>query len=433
MVELEADDALATAAARFAADPAVDAGPRLHAGQGPGPGACAASASSCATGGATSSTTTPASARSGASRRPRSPTGWPWSATPPTGSPGSPASGAVGRVGAPRRVRLPRGRPGGAPGRLAGPRPRRRAARRDAPASAGATPSSSASWPRSASTLPLPEHDAGGAPLERRRPRAAWEAFCARWELPGLLAPAPSLAGRVASTPGRAYAGLAQQLEQARVVRRRGGEDADPLRRRRQVEPRAARHVRHGRPGPLGDEAGRGDVPGREAHRLAVGVEAAVRHVGEGEGRRAHLARDPDRPPDAPRPQGRGAPAHGEAHDEVDEALLARDGDGAPVDGGRPVGGGGERLAAERVVDDAGDRVAVDDQGEGDAEERDPVGVVDGPVDRVADPRPVGRPPRPGPTPRRRSRRPGSARRAPPGSAPRTRGRPRSRCRATPL
>ena len=53
---------------------------------------------------------------------------------------------------------------------------------------------------------------------------------------------------------------------------------------------------------------------------------------------------------------------------------------------GRPVDVGRERLAAHRVVDHADRRDAVHDEAHRDAEERDPVRVVDGAVERVDDP-----------------------------------------------
>ena len=184
MVELEADDALATAAARFAADPDVDAGPRLHARQGPRAGACAASASSCATGGATSSTTTPASGRSGASRPPRSPTGWPSWATPPTGSRGSRASGPVAASALLAAFDSLEGvraaPPAGWPARVRGA---------ERLAATLAEHWDDALLFRDLATLrldaPLPERAAEELRW-RGADRAAWEAFCARWELPGL-------------------------------------------------------------------------------------------------------------------------------------------------------------------------------------------------------------------------------------------------------
>src|SRR3989304_4411841 len=62
-----------------------------------------------------------------------------------------------------------------------------------------------------------------------------------------------------------------------------------------------------GRAGPLGDEAGRGNVPGRQAALLDESVEAPVPDVGEGERRRAHRARHPDGLADLAGPGRRGA------------------------------------------------------------------------------------------------------------------------------
>ena len=55
----------------------------------------------------------------------------------------------------------------------------------------------------------------------------------------------------------------------------------------------------------------------------------------------------------------------------------------------RAVGGGRERLAARRVVDDADRRPAIDDEPDRHAEERDAVGVVHRAVERVDDPHPA--------------------------------------------
>ena len=91
MVEFEADDALASAAAVAAADRPRRAGDHLHARQGPRPvrgrqgrAARPAQARSCST--------PTACARSSACRPSRSPTGSRSSATAPTASPASPAS-----------------------------------------------------------------------------------------------------------------------------------------------------------------------------------------------------------------------------------------------------------------------------------------------------------------------------------------------------
>ena len=73
--------------------------PGLHAGQGPRPVRRGDRVSCSGTGAAGSSTTTTACVRSGASSRPRSPTGWPSSAMPPTAIPacraGAPSSAAA--------------------------------------------------------------------------------------------------------------------------------------------------------------------------------------------------------------------------------------------------------------------------------------------------------------------------------------------------
>ena len=87
-----------------------------------------------------------------------------------------------------------------------------------------------------------------------------------------------------------------------------------------------------------------------------------------------------------------------------------------PAERGGTVGRRRERLAAQGVADDADDGLAVLDEGERDAEERDRVGVVDRAVERIADPRAVGGGRRPPRLLAEEARRPGSARRGRPGS-----------------
>ncbi len=96
MVELEADDALASAAVGGGGGPDGRAGDHLHARQGPGPVRASVSGSSNSTAGAGRSATKPASGPSSGSHPARSPTGSRWSGTRPTGSPGWPG-GAGGR------------------------------------------------------------------------------------------------------------------------------------------------------------------------------------------------------------------------------------------------------------------------------------------------------------------------------------------------
>ena len=89
-------------------------------------------------------------------------------------------------------------------------------------------------------------------------------------------------------------------------------------------------------------------------------------------------ARLDDRPPDS-----------ASEIDVVLQPVLRRRVDRAAVERRRAVGGRRERLVAGRVVDDADDRPAVDDQPDRDAEQRDAVGVVHRAVERVDDPGPA--------------------------------------------
>ena len=135
---------------------------------------------------------------------------------------------------------------------------------------------------------------------------------------------------------------------------------------------------------------GRADVPRGEALPLHVGVEAAVGHVGQAQRRAAHLARDAHGPPIArvlPREAGA---RQAQVHDGIADALLAGIADGLPVEEGAAAGDGVEELVADGIEDDAEARLAVDDEADADREERQAVGVVDGPVERVDDPQPVG-------------------------------------------
>ncbi len=172
------------------------------------------------------------------------------------------------------------------------------------------------------------------------------------------------------------------------MVLRHGGHDADGLAGHAQVEPAVAQ-ARGDHGATLGcDEAGRADVPGGEALPLHVGVEAAVGHVGEAEGRAAHGARDAHRAAIArvlPRETRAG---QAEVHDRVADARLARVVDALAIQVGALAGHGVEELVAERVEDDTQARLAVDDEGDADGEEGQAVGVVDGPVQRVDDPQP---------------------------------------------
>ena len=63
--------------------------------------------------------------------------------------------------------------------------------------------------------------------------------------------------------------------------------------------------------------------------------------------------------------------------------------DRAPVECRRAIDGRGEHLVPGRVEDDPDGRHAIDDQPDRDAEDRQAVGVVDGPVERIDDPDPA--------------------------------------------
>ena len=131
MVDLEADDALATAAARRRRRRARRAGDHLHARQGPravrrrqGRAARPAARASCST--------PTACARSSACRPSRSPTGSRWSATRADGFPGLPGSGREDRGRGARPLRPHRGDPRRRQGVGRRRSARRRPARRDA-------------------------------------------------------------------------------------------------------------------------------------------------------------------------------------------------------------------------------------------------------------------------------------------------------------
>jgi len=72
----------------------------------------------------------------------------------------------------------------------------------------------------------------------------------------------------------------------------------------------------------------------------------------------------------------RAAPADGECGDQVLEEILVGDVDRLSISKRRPVNRPGERLVASRVVDHANDRTTLGRQRNGDAEERNAVGVV---------------------------------------------------------
>ena len=184
MVELEADDALATAAARFAADPVVEqvlvCTPDKDLAQ------CVRDAAG----------RPPRPAPRPRLRRRRRPgqVGRAAGAIPDwlalvgdaaDGFPGIPGFGAVTASARARRVRLAGGGPRRARGDLAGLASAARRAWPRRSASAGPTRSSSASWRRCGSTPRSPSRTIDELRW-RGTDRVAWEAFCERWDLPGL-------------------------------------------------------------------------------------------------------------------------------------------------------------------------------------------------------------------------------------------------------
>ena len=383
MVELEADDALATGALPLRGRPRCRAGPRLHARQGPRAGGCAAAAVG---------PPRPAARPPYCDEHPQ------WGVSARSGLPGFGAVAASTLLATFDSLEGVRAAPPDSwPDRIRG--------------GARLAATLAERWAdailfRDLATLRL------DAPLPERRPTSS--AGTGRGGTPGRRsAPAGSCraygSGRAAGAPRSARGGCRPTSRRGRCPTR-AGRGATPARAGARGEPRGARagprqahapggcreieawaagQVRDLGARALGDRPAAA-APRREADRLAEGVEAAVGDVGEGQGGRAHLARDPDGAPDASRAQGGRSSAHRKAHDEVHEALLGRDDHRPAVERGRPVGRGGVRLRAHRVVDDADDGVAVDDKGERDAEERDRVGIVDGPVDGVADPGSVG-------------------------------------------
>ena len=80
-----------------------------------------------------------------------------------------------------------------------------------------------------------------------------------------------------------------------------------------------------------------------------------------------------------------------QAHHGIADALLAGIPDALPVEVGTLAGDGVEELVAKGVEDDPEARLATDDEGDADGEEGQAIGVVDGAVERVDDPHPVGR------------------------------------------
>ena len=182
-----------------------------------------------------------------------------------------------------------------------------------------------------------------------------------------------------------------EQLSQGSVMRARGRDDADAPRRAREIEPRPAVGRGHERPALGRDDTGRADIPEREPAPLDIGVEAAVRDVGQPQRRRSHRAGDPNGAVERPVAAGEAAPWQADMDDRVDQPFLGGQADGLAVEGGPSALDRREELAADRVEHDAEDGHAVDDEADADREERQAVRVVDGAVERVDDPQACAR------------------------------------------
>ena len=122
---------------------------------------------------------------------------------------------------------------------------------------------------------------------------------------------------------------------------------------------------------------------------LGEGVEPSSGRVGQGERGRAEPPADADLVPDRVQPLGSDRAVDGERDHEVRQPVLGADLDRSAVELGRPVACRRERLRPDRIVDDADGRGAIDDQTDGHAEQGDPVGIVDRPVERIDDPDPA--------------------------------------------
>ena len=357
------------------------------------PSACATTGSCSATAGAASPTTTPASARSGASRRPSIPDWLALVGDTSDGYPGLPGWGAKSAAAVLARYGLARrpSRRSASAWDVPGPPRRGRARRRRSPSIATRLRAVPDAGPAPAATRPCPSSRrtscAGRAP-----PRSPGRRSATSSGLDRLRDAAASLDGRLTG-PARRGASVGRWARARSAAWWAAGAANRPI--DRVPRPRSNHgppvEVGDGRARPLGDQARGRDVPGRQAALLDERVEPAVGDVGQGERRRAHRPRDPDGLADAPGPgsppPGRPAPATRRSRTAC--PCPTRCDPARPFERRRPVGRGGEGLAPDRVVDDADDRPAVDDERDRDAEERDAVGVVDGAVERVDDPGPA--------------------------------------------
>ena len=229
-----------------------------------------------------SPTTGPASSRSGASSRPRSPTGWPSSATRPTAIPGLPGWGAKSAAAVLRRYGSIDAIPA-------------KASQWDVPGVTGAVRLAAVlaeqhddailyrTLARLRLDTPIPQQTA--AELEwHGAPRATWEAFCDAGAWSGCAT------GRTAGSERRGAAPGGRASTRRRSRASSEPRMVAPAAPRRRAAVRVARAGSYqagsvergdGGAGPLGDQPGRGDVPGREAALLDERVEPAVADVGE--------------------------------------------------------------------------------------------------------------------------------------------------------
>ena len=157
------------------------------------------------------------------------------------------------------------------------------------------------------------------------------------------------------------------------------------------IPPRSAGQVGDHRPTTLGDQAGRSHVPARQPAVLYERVEApradrrerrAPRSPSaDGSGSRARSAAPRARPP---------YPRMARLTTQSPSASLVDALASAPFRSRRALRRRGVQVTAERIEDDTEHRYLLVDQGDRDAEVRNPVRVVDRPVQRV------DRPPAPG-------------------------------------
>ena len=284
--------------------------------------------------------------------RRRSPTGWPSSATRPTGSRACPAGArSPPPPSSPGTARSRRSRAGRPPGTW--PVGVRNAV--------GLAATLTEQWEdallyrelaRLRTDAPIDQVATSRSSAGRARRATRWEAFCDE------LGPGP--AARPSAPLAAELTDLSRAGRTELAAGGRGGPAAQPPPRTSsvapaEVEPRPAglrRSTR--RAGPLGDEPGRGDVPGRQAVGLGEDVEATVRDVGQGAAPRSPIRRVTRI---ASRTAARrSATAVGRRSSsemtKSDMSALGSSAIGDPSSGRRAVDGGRERLVADRVVDD---------------------------------------------------------------------------------